>query len=352
LVDAEFRKEVPDAVKHLRKLEALPEFKAVVGQPAKFVDVSAELVFDQKSVGGYSLGPAPRYHKIVHIAFGGKEVKFKFFSDSTAQDIQQTIRNRFGFSAHQGFILLDDEGFDVVIDGTIETAKYTLVLPGKEGKEGKEGKLSLLYFPIRGRAEAIRLVLEDTKTPYDYKHPENWSSKEKKQGIESGEIAFGQIPSIKDGDFPLVQSNAILRYLGRKLGLYGQSTSEHALIDEVMDEAEDMRVEYAILIYDNRLEAKAKEKHQQSQDTRLALIEKFLSRNEGGKSYLVGKDFTIADASWFEVLDIHLKVFPKLLDKFPLLKGLHARVASRPNIAAYIASGRRPAKVNNNGLGD
>jgi len=314
------------------------------------------LTFSKQAEGGYSLGApvaldAPRYHKIVHIAHGSKEIKFKLYSDSTAQDIQQTIRSRFGLSAHQGFVLLDDEGYDVVVDGTIETSKYTLVLPGKEGKEGKD-KLSLLYFPIRGRAEAIRLVLEDSKTPYDDKYPENWDEKEKPAGITSGDIPFGQVPSIKDGDFPLVQSNAILRYLGRKLGLYGQSITEQALIDEVMDEAEDVRVAYAFLIYRDKLEAKAKEKHQQSQDTRLTYLEKFISKNEGGKRYLVGKDFTIADASWFEVLDVHLKIFPSLLDKFPLLKGYYARVASRPNIAAYVSSGRRLKKVNNNGLGD
>jgi len=31
---------------------------------------------------------------------------------------------------------------------------------------------------------------------------------------------FGQIPMLQDGDFELVQSNAILRYLARKHGTY------------------------------------------------------------------------------------------------------------------------------------
>jgi len=119
-----------------------------------------------------------------------------------------------------------------------------------------------------------------------------------------------------------------------------------------MDEAEDARVEYGRLIYGDRLEAKALAAHQQKQNTRFTLLEKFLSRNEGGKHYFVGKDFTIADASWFEVLDVHLIILPKLLDKFPLLKDLYGRIKTRPNIAAYLASGKRPKKVNNNGLGE
>jgi len=119
-----------------------------------------------------------------------------------------------------------------------------------------------------------------------------------------------------------------------------------------MDEAEDLRLEYGRLIYTHKLDAKAAEAHQKAQDTRLPLVEKFLSQNEGGTLYFIGKEFTIADASWFEVLDVNLRILPKLLDKYPLLKGLHARVGSRPNIAAYIASGRRPKQINGNGLGD
>ena len=38
---------------------------------------------------------------------------------------------------------------------------------------------------------------------------------------------------IQHGDFQLVQSNAILRYLGRVLNLYGSNAKEAALIDQV-----------------------------------------------------------------------------------------------------------------------
>lgn len=45
--------------------------------------------------------------------------------------------------------------------------------------------------------------------------------------------AFGQCPLLIDGDFELVQSNAILRYLGRKYGndtVYNSYTMKSSVI--------------------------------------------------------------------------------------------------------------------------
>lgn len=66
-----------------------------------------------------------------------------------------------------------------------------------------------------GRGEAIRLLLEDNGLDYTEEDAlpwDNWINNVKPK------MAFGQLPCLDDGDFRLVQSNAILRYLGRKHG--------------------------------------------------------------------------------------------------------------------------------------
>jgi glutathione S-transferase len=51
--------------------------------------------------------------------------------------------------------------------------------------------------------------------------------------------------------------------------------------------------------------------------------------------------FTLADLAAFEFLQILFEAIPGALDAHPLLAALRERVATRPNIAAYMSSPRR-----------
>ena len=72
----------------------------------------------------------------------------------------------------------------------------------------------LTYFPLRGRAEAIRLVLEYVGATYEDKKVsfEEW-------GAIKPTLPFGQIPFYEDEDVKIPQSMAIVRHLGRKYSL-------------------------------------------------------------------------------------------------------------------------------------
>jgi hypothetical protein len=48
-------------------------------------------------------------------------------------------------------------------------------------------KPKLVYFNIRGRAEPIRLMLQDIGVEYDEEHPESWAAI-KKGMYESGKV--------------------------------------------------------------------------------------------------------------------------------------------------------------------
>ena len=68
---------------------------------------------------------------------------------------------------------------------------------------------------------------------------------------------FGQLPALVDPAYgTIVQSNAILRYLGRKLDIYGDDPT---FTDMVLDGVEDWRSPYATLIYTDKLAAEALE---------------------------------------------------------------------------------------------
>jgi hypothetical protein len=55
--------------------------------------------------------------------------------------------------------------------------------------------------------------------------------------------------SLCDGELDICQSQAIMRYLGRKLVCYGASDADRAAIDEVLDGIVALRKFYLELIY-------------------------------------------------------------------------------------------------------
>lgn len=84
------------------------------------------------------------------------------------------------------------------------------------------GNITLHYFPERGRAEAIRLLMEDHMIPYrevKYDNRESWAAA-KQSGVMTGLFTFGQVPVITTSRHRhLAQSIPVLHYLARSVGL-------------------------------------------------------------------------------------------------------------------------------------
>lgn len=70
------------------------------------------------------------------------------------------------------------------------------------------GKYQLFYFPIRGRAQAIRYLFVDNGIKFEEINIEDeWTTKYKYK------MPFGQVPVVKDGDLDVAQSHTILRFV-------------------------------------------------------------------------------------------------------------------------------------------
>jgi glutathione S-transferase len=73
---------------------------------------------------------------------------------------------------------------------------------------------------------AIRVALHDAGLAYEEVYPENWLAY-KAAGVADGSLPFGQNPQLLlDDGTSIVQSNAILRHVGRTGGLYGKTESD------------------------------------------------------------------------------------------------------------------------------
>jgi glutathione S-transferase len=214
----------------------------------------------------------------------------------------------------------------------------------------------LFYWPsIQGRGEFVRLVLEDRGAEYvDVARTPGGMAKllaALHDGIEG--VRPLAPPILRDGKVVIAQSANICRYLGEALRLAPSSergrwaASSIALtiadlVAEVHETHHPTRVDWTY--EDQRPAALAR-----AEAFRTLRVPKFLGWLEavlkGNGKVLVGRSVSYADLAAFQVTAGLDYAFPRTMKRqakhIPLLRALHDRIASRPRIAAYLASPRR-----------
>ena len=200
----------------------------------------------------------------------------------------------------------------------------------------------ITYFDIRGRAEPIRLLLEEAGVAYD----EVQISQEQWPELKPG-MPFGQVPMYREGDLELVQSHAILRYLARKHGLDGEDESQRVRCDIAIEAFRDlgdrMGAVFGALGSNRADHQKAFVKEELPE--RLAALERFFDANPVGPPFWVGEALTAADILAFNFLEGIEAAFPGSLAATPHLRAFSEQFAERPRVQAYFQSDRRPAAL-------
>jgi glutathione S-transferase len=213
-------------------------------------------------------------------------------------------------------------------------------------------KYRLYYWPgIQGRGEFIRLALEDAGADYVdvLRRP--------------GSSSFADLPQppfampyLVAGKKVIAQTSNILQYLGPRLRLAPRGESGRLWIHQLQLTIADWLVE----VHDTHhpvgsglyYEEQKREAKRRAADFLAVRLPKYLDyfeavlqRNPGG--FVLGKAVSYADLSLFQMIAGLRYAFPRaqarLEFRYPRLVALHARVAARPRVAAYLASKRRIA---------
>nr|XP_034355336.1 glutathione S-transferase Mu 2-like isoform X4 [Arvicanthis niloticus] len=142
--------------------------------------------------------------------------------------------------------------------------------------------MTLGYWDIRGLGQAIRLLLEYTDSSYEEKRytmgdaPDydrsQWLSEKFKLGLD-----FPNLPYLIDGSYKITQSNAILRYLGRKHNLCGETEEERIRVDILENQAVDTRRQLAMVCYSPEFE-KRKPEYLEGLHDKMKLYSEFLGK--------------------------------------------------------------------------
>ena len=220
-------------------------------------------------------------------------------------------------------------------------------------------RYELYYWPgIQGRGEFIRLALEEVAADYLDVARQKGGVAKLQRLMESSRIARPPFapPFLKAGNLLIAQTANILFFLGQRHGLApkneGGRLFVHQLqltIADLVAEAHDVHHPIAASLYygEQRREAKRAAEHFTAERVPkfLAYFETVLTRSRPRGAYLAGAQLSYADLSLFQIVEGLRYAFPKAMlqaeRSLPLVAALGGRVASRPRIAAYLASKRR-----------
>jgi len=220
-------------------------------------------------------------------------------------------------------------------------------------------RYELYYWPtIQGRGEFVRLALEEAGADYV-----DVARRAGKRGVPAMmQLIDGRRikrppfapPFLKAGPLVIAQTANILLYLGGRLGLAPREEAARLWVHQLQLTIADL----VALIHDThhpitgyryyeeqRVAAKLATKYfwRHRLPKFLRYFERVLEKSGG--PYLLGRKLTYADLSLFQIVEGLRYAFPRRMKRFerkvPRVVALHARVAKRPRIAAYLASPRR-----------
>lgn len=220
-------------------------------------------------------------------------------------------------------------------------------------------RYELYYWPmIQGRGEYVRLALEEAAADYAdiAREPGGMAAMQRLLDGDSVPRPSFAPPFLKAGRLLIGQTANILFYLGEQHGLAPASLGGrlwvHQLqltIADLVAEIHDTHHPVATSLYYKDQKKPAKQRSQDFIANRLpkffTYFETILKANTNENHYLAGAKLSYADLSLFQIVAGLNYAFPRAMSQavpnYPRVKALADRVASRPRIAAYLASDRR-----------
>lgn len=224
-------------------------------------------------------------------------------------------------------------------------------------------RYELYYWPeIQGRGEFVRLALEEAAA--DYLDVARMPA-HRGMGMPAllrflegrrGERPPFAPPFLKAGRLVIGQTANILFFLGPRLGLAPRAEADRAWVHQLqltiadfVSEIHDTHHPIAAGLYYEQQKREAKRRASDFLHTRLwkylDYFEGVLERNPRRGGWMAGGRISYVDLSIFQVMAGLDYAFPRAMSSveadYPRLHALHARVAARRNVAAYLASPRR-----------
>lgn len=197
---------------------------------------------------------------------------------------------------------------------------------------------TLYYFGGRGVADQIRWLMAASNISFKHKVID---TREKFLQMAERQLPFGQLPLLQIDGLEIVQSQAMVRYIARRGGLYPTDPAEEVKADML---AEMVRDVVGMTLGAPFMRAKGEESKQKVLETMRTNWKKFGSRFEvvlvaNGGEYLVGNSLSYADILLVHALTCYVEECgPDVVSDMPQLVELQHKVMALPGIQSFIRS--------------
>ncbi|XP_077485543.1 glutathione S-transferase Mu 2-like [Amblyomma americanum] len=199
------------------------------------------------------------------------------------------------------------------------------------------------YWDIRGLAQSIRYLLahagvdhEDKRYGYgDGPEPsrDEWLAEKFKLDLD-----FPNLPYLIDGDVRMTQSQAILRYLGRKHGLAPRDEDTQRRVDVLEQQASDVFSSAALLCYDPDYGDDKRRQFLVDVAEKLHQFEAYLAKHG---PFGAGKDVTYVDFLLYETLQaVRTLGMSTFRNGYRALEEYCQMMADLPGLKEYLSSDR------------
>ncbi|XP_075551107.1 glutathione S-transferase Mu 1-like [Dermacentor variabilis] len=199
------------------------------------------------------------------------------------------------------------------------------------------------YWDIRGLGEPIRYLLAHAGVPYEDRRysygkglepsQDEWLAEKHKLDLD-----FPDLPYLIDGDVRMTQCQAILRYLGRKLGLVPKEERTLQRVEMLEHQASDVMWATMHLCYDPGYTEDKRRQFLVDIAEKLHEFEAYLDKH---RPFGAGKSITYVDFLLYESLQVVKTLGPSTFRKgYPALQEYCQRVAALPGLKEYLASDR------------
>lgn len=197
--------------------------------------------------------------------------------------------------------------------------------------------IKLTYFDGRGRAEISRLVMAAANKPFEdvrIGFPD-WPK-------VKATTPLGTLPMLEVGGKKYSQGLAVATFLARENGLYGSNNLDGLEIDQIQQVREDLLTSQSKTMFEKDEATKAELMKKLKEETYPKVFGFFNSVVKESKSgFVVGKKLSLADLVIYEGTQTVFENEPAILDAFPELKKLRAKVESDGNVKSYLAKRKK-----------
>jgi len=190
----------------------------------------------------------------------------------------------------------------------------------------------LSYFDVRALAEPIRLLFAFQGVEYtdERVQRDNWPAiKDSKP--------WGNMPVLEEDGKVISQSGAILRYLGKKYGMFGSNDFEAAKIDETIEAMGDLRQACFKVFMEADAAKKAEGQTKLATETFPFYLKRFTTLLEkNGTGYFYGNKLSVADLIVASYLQIFSESTPDLFKDFPTIQKHQTTVFNTKGIKEWV----------------